>query len=356
MARNSKDIVIPRDELAKSKLDIGGRDILIAFNEPAFKFSSKNLAEGDLDSKLNARLVSYFLSMVQIARMQSRRSRVFVISGLNMALLWNAKSERQKKIMMIDNYLKLDFLRKFFEEFFPDDFSVIEYAVSQDPIKISEDKLLALWKILERKYPSQINQLKLQLAKYKRPKLFINRQELPDEITAFLNWKDQDIIGAFKYAISHIFAMADINFEGNYIHNQIGYLTIGGPTEKVFNVIRELTLKTLNDVAEIVFERDVIFMDNLRLVLETGNGAPLPYNGYFESYGNDKFRLVEVTYENGETLDFYDQHEDLKPDMEYIYKNFIPRKEYEKFWNSYRERYFDLKNRYREAYGLEEDF
>ena len=29
--------------------------------------------------------------------------------------------------------------------------------------------------------------------------------------------------------------MADINFEGNYVHNPIGYLTVGGPTEKACN-------------------------------------------------------------------------------------------------------------------------
>jgi len=42
--------------------------------------------------------------------------------------------------------------------------------------------------------------------------------------------------------------------------------------------------------------------------------------------------------------------------MDYIYKNFVPREQYEKFWNDYKKRYFNLKERYREAYFLEEDF
>lgn len=131
-------------------------------------------------------------------------------------------------------------------------------------------------------------------------------------------------------------------FEGNHMFNQRGYFTIGGSSEKVFNEIRELAYNLLKDVAEIVFEREVIYMDNFKLIIKQDNHVPAPYNGYFKSYGSNKLRLEEVTYENRETLDFYDQHKDLKPDMEYIYGNFIPRKEYEKFWNSYRERYFDL--------------
>ena len=116
-AKPKKDIVIPRQDLGKAKLDAGGRDFLIGFNEPAFRFSRNGLEEGDLDSKLNARLVSYFLPAVEVARKQDARPRLYLVSALNIALKWNAKNDRQKKIMMIDNNLKMDFLRSFLEHF-----------------------------------------------------------------------------------------------------------------------------------------------------------------------------------------------------------------------------------------------
>jgi hypothetical protein len=114
-------------------------------------------------------------------------------------------------------------------------------------------------------------------------------------------------------------------------------------------------LQVLQDVAELIFDREVIFEDNIRLVVETPPHVPVSYNGYFRSYGHDKLELAEVTFENGESLDFYDQYEKLKPDMDYIYK-FIPKERYQAFWQEYRERYFELKRRYREAYKLAEDF
>ena len=98
-----------------------------------FRFSQHGLSEADLDSKLNARLPSYFY-LITIAKEQHRRPRLYVISGLNMALKWNAQTERQRKIMMIDNNLKLDFLRTFLEKYFYDDFSMVEYVIAQDPI------------------------------------------------------------------------------------------------------------------------------------------------------------------------------------------------------------------------------
>jgi hypothetical protein len=350
----SKDIIIPRRKLSKQKWDIGGRDLLVGFGEPAFKLSRKNLIEADLDAKLNARLPSYFLPLVEIARKQTKRPHMFVVSGLNMALKWNAQNDRQRAIMMIDNYLKLDFLRTFLEAFFPDSFSVIEYIVAQDPIKITDQKILALWKILERRYPEEVKELKLTLAKYKRPHLFGNTKLSP-EAEAFLGSQNEELINAFKYAVAHLFVMADINFEGNYVLNPVGYLTVGGPSEKTFNTIRDLALRILQDIAELVFERDVIYKDNIRLIVDTKTQAPVPYNGYYRSYGTDKLELAEVTYENGESLDFYDQYDKLKPDMRYIYE-FIPKDRYQAFWLSYRDRYFELKQRYREAYKLAEDF
>lgn len=352
--KQRRDISVARKDLNRTKLDAEGRDFLIGFNEPAFRFSRHNLNEGDLDSKLNARLPSYFLPAVAVARKQSTRPRLYLVSALNIALKWNARTEHQKKVMMIDNNLKMDFLRNFFEEFFSDEFSIIEYVVAQDPIKVSDVKLISLWKVLERRYPKEIAKLKLTLAKYKRPQLF-NTEILSDEANQFLSSRDEDLIGAFKYAVSHLFVLADINFEGNYVHNPTGYLTIGGPTEEAFNMIRELALKVLEDIAEVVFEREVIYKDNIRLVVDPLTRSPVPYNGNFESYGNDKLRLAEVTYENNEPLSFYDGRNKLKPDIDYIYE-FISRDEYQKFWDKYKSRYFELKKRYREAYNLEQDF
>jgi hypothetical protein len=352
--KTKKDIVIQRRQLHKAKIDAGGRDFLIAFNEPAFRLSHKGADEEDLDSKLNARLPSYFLPTVDIARKQSVRPRLYVVSGINMALRFNARSERQRKVMLIDNNLKLDYLRNFFDKFFSDDFSIIEYVVAQDPIKISDAKLISVWKVLERKHPEEIDKLKLTLAKYKRPKLFSDRS-ISNKAEQFLMVQNDDLIGAFKYAVSHLFVMADINFEGNYIHNPIGYLTVGGPTEEVFNTIRELALKILEDIAEVIFERDVIYKDNIRLIVDSQNNAPVPYNGNFESYSSHKLRLAEVTYENNEPLSFYESRDKLRSDMDYIY-SLVGKNEYEKFWNNYKSRYFELKNRYREAYHLSEDF
>jgi len=279
---------------------------------------------------------------------------MFLVSGLNMALKWNAQTPMQRKIMMIDNYLKLDFLKSLFETFFNDDFSIIEYIVAQDPIKVTDEKILALWKILERRYPAEIKELKLILAKYKRPSLF-GGKTLTTEAEAFLNSQNEVLINAFKYAVAHLFIMADINFEGNYILNPVGYLTVGGPAEKTFNQIRELALGVLKDIAELIFERDVIYKDNIRLIVDTKLNVPVPYNGYFRKFGTDKYELAEVTYENDRGLDFYDEQEKLKADMEYIYK-IIPREQYWEFWQDYRSRYFDLKVRYRAAYQLEQDF
>jgi hypothetical protein len=350
-----KDITVPRHKLKSHHWDIEDRDFLIAFNEPAFRYSSKRLNEADLDAKLNARLPSYFLPLVTIASKQPRRPRVFVVSGLNMALKWNAQNDQQKAIMMINNYLKLDFLRTFFQTFFPETFSVMEYIVAQDIIKIPDEKLLLLWRILERRYPERIDRLKLTLAKYKRPRLFGDPKHLSEEAKAFLEAQDEELISSFKYAVAHLFTLADINFEGNYIHNPLGYLTVGGPNEENFNIVRKLAFDVLQDIAELAFGREVIYKDNLRLIVETSSGIPVPYDGYYRSYGTDKLELAEVTYENGADLDFYDQYDKLKPDMEYIYE-FIPKDRYQAFWLSYQDRYFELKQRYREAYKLSEDF
>lgn len=65
-----------------------------------------------------------------------------------------------------------------------------------------------------------------------------------------------------------------------------------------------------------------------------------------------KGELSEVTYENNRELEFYDGVEELKDQMDYMYKNIISKSEYRDFWNSYRDRYFELKDRYKKAYNI----
>lgn len=349
---SNNQMVVQRAELAHTKIDIHGRDIIIGFNEPSFKMSHKNSA--DIDSKLNARLITYFLPSVQIARMQSKRPRLILVSGLNVALKWNANSEEEKKIMTINNNLKFDFLRCFFEKFFPETFSIIECVVAQDPIRISEEKLLHLWQIIEKKYPEEIYEIKFQLARFKKPKLF-NQTNLNNEAKEYFSSNDSDLLNSFKYAISHLLALADISFEGNFIHNPVGYLSIGGYQEKTFNVIRIFAYEILKDMGENFFGKKVILKNNLKLIIENEEKTPPPYNGYYRKNG-DRLFLDEVTYENNESLDFYDSHRKLKFDMEYMYLNFVQKIEYTEFWNQYKERYFELKDRYCEAFKVRNDF
>ncbi len=69
MFNKQNEIVINRNELKNKHIDIDGRTILIGFNEPWFKKSNKKLRYWDVDSKLNARFISYFLPAVEIAQM-----------------------------------------------------------------------------------------------------------------------------------------------------------------------------------------------------------------------------------------------------------------------------------------------
>jgi len=350
---HNNQLILKREDLANAQINIEGRDIIIGFNEPAFKTSSNdNVAY--LDSKLNARLISYFLPAIEISKKQKRRPRLILVSGLNMALKWNASSENQKKIMTINNNLKFDFLTNFFNKFFPESFSIIECVVAQDPIKINENKLLKLWKTIEKKYPTEIYEIKFQLARFKKPKLF-NRDIISEEGKKYLESDNPDLLNSFKYAISHLLALADVNFEGNFIHNPVGYLSIGGYQEKIFNTIRSCAYKLLKNQGEVFFKQKVILKKNLKLIIQNKESVPPPYNGYYRKNG-DRLFLDEVTYENKRNLDFYDHHKKLKFEMEYIYQNLIHKIDYFKFWNEYQARYFDLKMRYREAYGLENDF
>lgn len=345
--------IVKHEYLLKHSINIEGRDIIIGFNEPAFKIASKKNEHG-FDSKLNARLISYFLPAVEIAKQQKYQPRLILVSGLNVALKWNASSEREKKIMAINNKLKFDFLNTFFNKFYPETFSNIECIVAKDPTKISEDKLLELWYAIEQKHPKEIYEIKFQLARFRKPKLF-NQDNISEEGKKYLSSNDPELLNSFKYAISHLLAMGDINFEGNFIHNQIGYLSIGGYQEKTFNTIRSYAYELLKSSGEKFFGRKVIIKNNLKLIIENQEHVPPPYNGFYKKNG-DKLLLEEVTYENNREIDFYDNHKKLKYEMQYIYQNLISEIEYAKFWNEYRKKYFKLKTKYKEIYRLEDDF
>ncbi len=198
--------IIERNKLKNASLEnIEGRDIFIAFNEPAFKISGKDDDASKLDSKLNARFITHFLPTIHIARKMKRRPRLFVISGVNMALVWNAKNTEEEKIMLANNSIKIDFLRTFFEKYFYDEFSLVEYIVAQDMLKISEKKIIEVWKHLESHYKNELEKIRFQLAKFMYPKKF--NQANFDALTK--KEKDSlytvDILNALKYAISHIF-------------------------------------------------------------------------------------------------------------------------------------------------------
>lgn len=322
---NNNQLILKRGDLKTAKIDIGGRDIIIGFNEPAFKISSEG-SEADLDSKLNARLITYFLPAVEVAKKQKNKARLILVSGLNIALKWNAKTEKEEQIMKINNRLKFDFLKSFFVKFYPEVFSFVECVIAQDPIKISEDKLLEVWRLIEKQHPDELFEIKLQLAKFRKPKLF-NNEDLSVEAAEYLDSDDQDLQNSFKYAISHLLALGDINFESDFVHNPIGYLSIGGGQEKVFNAIRGYAYELLQSQSEDFFGQKIIVKNNIKLVIENPEKTPPPYNGYYRKNGSRLF-LDEVTFENNRGLDFYDDNKKLKFEMEYMYQNFISKDVY----------------------------
>src|SRR3989344_5942484 len=106
-AKEGKTIQTTHADLFSTHIAIGGQDLIIGFNEPTFKKSVETLDFGDLDSPLNARLITYFLPVVQIAEMQKERPRLIIVTGINAALRYNANTEEEKKIMYRNNILKM---------------------------------------------------------------------------------------------------------------------------------------------------------------------------------------------------------------------------------------------------------
>ena len=109
--------------------------------------------------------------------------------------------------MVADNAMKIDFMKYFFERFFPETFSLIEYVIPQDILKIPEEKLLALRKLVEVEQVEEIEEVRFQLTKFLYPKIFNVKvySELTDAQKEKLNKVDASL--AFKYAISHLFVL-----------------------------------------------------------------------------------------------------------------------------------------------------
>ncbi len=334
-------IVVKRDELKHLSLDIGGRDIIIGFNEPVFRYAKNN--PSGFDAKLNARLPAYFLPAVEVASKQEVKPRLILVSGLNVALKWNAANERERKIMTVNNRLKFDFLQAFFKHFFPIHFSSVESVIAHDLLKVDDNTLLQWWRELEQKFPQEIAAIKIDIARFKKPGLF-NSAQLSPEAVQYLSSDDPNLINGFKYALSHLFALADVNLAGSFFHNPVGYLSIGGHQEKVFNAIRLCAFELIKQDHGHLLNQNIVLKDNLKLVVENGERIPPPYNGAYRKNG-DRLFLEEVTYENEQELSYYDEHAKLKSDMEYMYA-LVGRSSYENFWNTFRGTYFDLKAKY----------
>lgn len=335
--------IIHRSQIAETPIDIEGKTLIVAFNEPKFRATKKE----QIDAKLNARFITYFLPAVQIAKKQEQRPRLYISSAINMGLMWNAQDGEEQKIMMANNNIKVDFLQHFFDTFFPDTFSLIEYIFPQDVLKVPESKFISLWNTIERKYVHELADVKFQLTKFLYPKTFNVKSidDLSAEQIKLLHEIDASV--AFKYAISHLFALGDVNFTGNYIHNPNGYVSIGGEQEEVFNKVRHLAFSLIEDCGELLFKKEMVLFDNYRIIVKDDFLAPVPYNGM---YGQNE--LLEVTYENGRTLSYYDEQEKVTEQMQHMYKQIVSQEQYQHFWNQYRKRYFDLKERYREAYNI----
>jgi excisionase family DNA binding protein len=335
--RDAKTIVTQHEALFKTRFDIEGRDLIIGFNEPPFKKSKDSLIVGDLDAPLNARLITYFLPAVQIARMQKTKPRLILVTGINAALKYNASNEHQRKIMYRNNMLKLKFVEETLNNFFPDAFSIIETRLAYDFMKISEDKLDKLWQVFVKRFPERMQPLSESLKRFSTS----GRAIMPDE---------KNLRESFRYAVLHLFALGDVNLDYDFIHNEKGYCSIGEHQELIFNIVREVGYEILKDIGEIVFEREVHCFKNPKIVIEDNGHVPPAYNGSFRSNGNKTY-IDEATYQNNYSLSYYDDRPRLKPHMDYLYK-IIPREVFENYWEKYKQRYVALEKRYNEAYGI----
>ena len=187
---------------------------------------------------------------------------------------------------------------------------------------------------------------------YKEPKSFANGVPDEKELKYLFEINKEKLQSAFKYALAHLFACGDINIGSDFSHNPKGYCSIGEHNEAVFNVVRSIGYKILKEVGEIIFDQEIMAFENMKVVIdEAGANVPPAYNGAFRKSRDEQW-LDEVTYENEQSLSYYDGRPRLAPAMEYLYK-LVPKDEYEAFWNSYQKRYFDLKRRYFEAYKVE---
>lgn len=155
---------------------------------------------------------------------------------------------------------------------------------------------------------------------------------------------------AFRYAVLHLFILADVNLDYDFIHNEKGYCSVGEHQELIFNIVREVGYEILKDIGNVVFEREVYCFKNSKIIIEDKGHVPPPYNGAFRSR-NDKTSIDEVTYRNNRGLLYYEDRPRLKPHMDYLYK-IIPCETYEKYWQDYKPRYLELEKRYNEAYGI----
>jgi len=346
-----EQIVIQRNSISDKTLDIGGRDLLIGFSEPSLKKSDKCVERGDLDSKLNARLPSYFLPAVQIAQMQSKRPRLIIVSGVLASIKWNAQSDREKRMMLANYNLKAEFLKSFFDKFFKNVFSLVEFRISYDFLKISDKELDTTWSMLNDKYPEQVFGLKTKLLQFRHPKLFSSVVPGKDDLEHLFVEYSEDMRDAFRYALIHLFAMGDVNIGWDFSHNKNGYCSIGEHNEQVFNVVREIGKEVLKDVLEKTLDQEVYSFENKKIVIDDVERMPPAYNGATRTV-NGKEEFDEVTYENERSLSYYSDRERLAPIMDNLY-TIVPMKDYESFWNKFCPIYLDLKSRYAEAYGFD---
>lgn len=334
-----KTLRLSHDDLFTTQIEIREQDILVGFNEPAFRKSDETEETFDLDSPLNARLITYFLPAVQIAQMQQKRPRLIIVTGINAALRYNARNDDERKVMYRNTMLKLRFITETLEKLFPQTFSIIEVRHAYDFLKIPESKLDDLWTLFTKRYPEKMKPLEAELSR------FVGRGE------SVVDGEKLQI--AFRYSILHIFVLGDINLDYDFIHPAQGYCSIGEHQESVFNTIRELGYIILKDFGRIIFDREVYSYNNSKVIIDSIGHIPPPYNGVFRTT-KTKTMLDEVTYENKLLLSHYDSRPRLKPHMDYLYK-IIPHEVYEKYWHDYKPRYTELKYRFNEAYGIKTD-